>query len=170
MKEARSGENGVVFGMNILGLASESHDSGLALVKDGAPLLMLEEERLNREKHTQTFPALSLAAAFGEGRADFEDVEVITTPWDVDQLRRTFFSAVMGHFPLSLALALPGAETTQDPGIVFLNTWLRRDLKRQFRKRPLPPHRQRRASQLARVDLLRLSVRRGDGHRDGRLR
>ena len=125
--------------MIILGLASESHDSGLALVHDGAPVMMLEEERLNREKHTQLFPALSLAAAFGEGRADFGEVEVITTPWDVDQLRRTFFSAVMGHFPLSLALAIPGAETTQDQGIVFLNTWLRRDLKRQFPKRPIPP-------------------------------
>jgi len=125
--------------MVIMGLASESHDSGMALVRDGAPVLMLEEERLNREKHTQAFPSRSIAAAFLKGSADFGDVEVITTPWDVTEIRRTFARAVLGRFPLSLALALPGAETTQDQGIVFLNTWLRRDLKRQFPDRRIPP-------------------------------
>ena len=125
--------------MHILGLASESHDSGLALLEDGMPRLILEEERLNREKHTQVFPTCSLAAAFGDGGANFADVEVITTPWDVALLRKSFFRAVLGGFPSSLALALPGAKTTQDGGIVFLNVWLRRDLKRQFPGRDIPP-------------------------------
>jgi carbamoyltransferase len=128
-----------ILSMHILGLASESHDSGLALLSDGIPTLILEEERFNREKHTQRFPAQSLAAAFGAERADFADVEVITTPWDVALLRRSFLGAVMGRFPSSLALTFPGALTTQDRGIIFLNVWLQRDLKRQFPGRRIPP-------------------------------
>ena len=125
--------------MHILGLSSESHDSGLALLENGQPRIILEEERLSREKHTLAFPARSLAAAFGPGGADIDDVAVITTPWDVTTLRKSFFSAVFERFPSSLALAWPSAHTTQDSGIVFLNTWLRRDLKQQFRGRRIPP-------------------------------
>ena len=125
--------------MYILGLASESHDSGLALLQDGIPQLILEEERHTREKHTQAFPVCSLAAAFSDGGANFSDVEVITTPWDQAMLRRSFFKAVVRRLPSSLALALPGAHTTQDSGIVFLNVWLRRDLKRKFPGHQIPP-------------------------------
>ena len=38
--------------MNILGLVYTSHDAGLALLTDGKPNIILEEERFNRIKHT----------------------------------------------------------------------------------------------------------------------
>jgi carbamoyltransferase len=50
--------------VRILGLVSETHDSGLALLEDGEPRVILEEERHNREKHTLRFPSQSLEALF----------------------------------------------------------------------------------------------------------
>ena len=37
--------------MNILGIVTKSHDTGLAYLKDGKPAFVLEEERFSREKH-----------------------------------------------------------------------------------------------------------------------
>lgn len=125
--------------MNILGLTSESHDTGLAVLQHGIPHLILEEERLNRTKHTLAFPARSLAAAFGEGGVAFADIDVITTPWDVVTLRRSLFGAVFGHLPGSLSLVWPAAQPTQDGNIIALNFLLRRGLKRQFPGRRIPP-------------------------------
>ena len=67
--------------MRILGIVTRTHDSGLALLSDGVPTLVLEEERFNREKHTLRFPFLSLAAAFDGQGLDIDDIDVITTPW-----------------------------------------------------------------------------------------
>ena len=50
--------------VNILGIVTRTHDSGLALLNDGVPTIVLEEERFNREKHTRKFPFRSLKAAF----------------------------------------------------------------------------------------------------------
>jgi carbamoyltransferase len=124
--------------LQILGIASESHDSGIALIENGAPLIILEEERLIREKHTLQFPLQSLKIAFDEAARSIQDVDVITTPWDVQKIRRTFFKATTGNFPASLNLLWPSAHTTQDGGIVFLNMWMRRDLKKHFRGARLP--------------------------------
>jgi len=39
--------------VRILGIVSRTHDSGLALLERGVATLILEEERFNREKHTE---------------------------------------------------------------------------------------------------------------------
>ena len=125
--------------MRILGLVACTHDSGLALLEDGVPKLILEEERLNREKHTKEFPSLSLHAAFGERLARIRDVDVITTPWDVTKLRRSFAKAVFGRLPGSLALVLERTHTPQDNEIAVLNYTLSRKLRREAgRAVPLP--------------------------------
>ena len=46
--------------MYILGITSFTHDASCALIKDGEILNIIEEERLNREKHTWKFPKLSV--------------------------------------------------------------------------------------------------------------
>lgn len=125
--------------MRILGIVSETHDSGLALLSDGSPEFVLEEERFNREKHTQAFPALALERALSRLQFGIEDVDVITIPWDVGRLRKTFFGAVFRHFPFSLNLLRPSAHATQDSGVVLLNFWLGMDLKRQLGVAKLPP-------------------------------
>ena len=122
--------------MQVLGLVACTHDSGLALVENGVPRLILEEERLDREKHSKAFPALSLEAAFGPKLERLDAVDVITTPWNIDKLRRAFARAVFGHLPGSLSLLLERTHTPQDNEIVLLNWTLQRKL-RLLTRRPL---------------------------------
>jgi carbamoyltransferase len=125
--------------LRILGIVAKTHDSGVAFVRDGEPELVLEEERFNRIKKTQKFPKRALAAGLEELRIGLEDVDLITTPWDLRLLRRSFASLLLGHFPASLSLALPRSHTSQKNDIVFLNYFLARDLTRRFGAKALPP-------------------------------
>src|SRR5690606_26223233 len=68
-----------------------------------------------------------------------DDVDVITTPWDVSRLRRTCCRAALGRFALSLCLILPSAHEPQDNEIVLLNRWLKRRIQKQVGVRDLPP-------------------------------
>src|SRR3954470_2440299 len=104
--------------LHILGIVTRTHDSGLALLTDGVPTLVLEEERFNREKHTMRFPFLSLTAASNGQVLDIDDVDLITTPWDMRCFRRSAFSAVVGHLPGSMNLLRPNARPTQATLIV----------------------------------------------------
>jgi carbamoyltransferase len=125
--------------LRILGIVAKTHDSGVAFLSDGVPELVLEEERFNRKKKTQKFPKCALAAGLEELRLNLSDVDVITTPWDLRLLRRSFASLLLHRFPLSLSLALPRAHTSQKNDIVFLNYFLTRDLTRKFGIKALPP-------------------------------
>jgi carbamoyltransferase len=122
----------------ILGIVTETHDSGLALLDDGIPLLVLEEERFNRQKHTLEFPRRALEAAFAELNIDIGDIDVITTPWDTWQLRKTLAKAVVGGLPASVHLLHPHAHPTQDSGIVLLRFWLKVNLRSALRIVRLP--------------------------------
>jgi carbamoyltransferase len=125
--------------LRILGIVCDTHDSGVALLEDGVPALVLEEERFSRHKHTFKFPLLSLEAALAELKLGIGDIDVMTTPWDTRALRRTFAKAVAGHLPASLGLLHPGANTAQNGGIVFLTLWLKYELRRRFGLARLPP-------------------------------
>ena len=127
------------YSMKIFGIASESHDAGVAVLCDGRPVIVLEEERLNREKHTSAFPRNALAELCEDGKRSFEDVDLITTPWDMRRLRWTFFKAVVGHPPASFNLVRPAADTTNNTSLLALNYFLRRGLRRQFATHRLPP-------------------------------
>ena len=61
--------------MRILGMVTHTHDTGIALVKDGVPEFVIEEERLNREKKTQRFPAEALDTALAESGISIGDVD-----------------------------------------------------------------------------------------------
>jgi carbamoyltransferase len=125
--------------VRILGLVGATHDSGLALVQDGIPELVLEEERFSRKKRTRNFPKRALKVALGKTAEGLREVDVITTPWDVSLLRRTFLNAVLGRLPWSLSLILQASHTPQDNDIVLLNSYLARKLKKVFGARELPP-------------------------------
>jgi carbamoyltransferase len=107
--------------VRVLGIAARTHDSGIALLQDGVPQLVLEEERYRREKRTKKFPAMGLAAALDELRLSLADVDVITIPWNIARLRRAALGLVARRFPLSLGLLLPGAHPGQAGKIVYLN-------------------------------------------------
>jgi carbamoyltransferase len=106
--------------VNILGIVSKSHDTGVALLKNGVPEYILEEERFNRQKHTLEFPAQSLDAIFGDGTHRFSDIDVLTTPWEMARLRPTFYNNVTGKMPASLNLLWPSAHRVQASAIVNL--------------------------------------------------
>jgi carbamoyltransferase len=118
--------------VHILGIVTKTHDSGLALLSDGVPTLVLEEERFNREKHTLRFPFLSLTVAFNGQGPDIDDIDVITIPWDMKCFRRSAFSAVVGRLPGSVNLLRPSARRTQATLIVCMPMALRCGLKWQF--------------------------------------
>ena len=124
--------------MHILGIVTRTHDAGLALLKDGVPTLVLEEERFNREKHTRKFPFSSLQAAFDDRGLNIDDIDVITTPWDMKSLRRTMFWAVAGNLPAGLNLLPPSARPTQSTLIVTLPNGLRWGFMGHFGMRKLP--------------------------------
>ena len=116
--------------MRILGLVSATHDSGLAILEDGKPRLVLEEERLNREKRTTAFPRQSVIEAFGAGGAGLRDIDVITTPWDQSRLRVNFGRVLLAGLPHSLNLLRKSSHTPQRNEIVRLNAVLSRRLRR----------------------------------------
>src|SRR5262249_39550222 len=98
------------FVMHILGIVTRTHDSGLAVLKDGVPRIVLEEERFNRQKHTRKFPFCSLKAACDDQGLAVDDIDAITTPWEMKSLRRNMFWSVAGHLPASLNMIPPSAR------------------------------------------------------------
>jgi carbamoyltransferase len=125
--------------LRILGIVAKTHDSGVAFLSDGVPELVLEEERFNRDKKTKKFPRRGLIAGLEELGLGLHDIDVITAPWDMKLLRRTFASLLLHRFPLSLSLALPSSHTSQKNDIVFLNYFLQRDLRKRLGATALPP-------------------------------
>ena len=100
--------------MKILGIVTRTHDAGLTLLDDGVPTIVLEEERLNRES-TRKFPFHSLKAAFDDQGLGVDDIDVITTPWEMKSLRRNMFWAVAEGLPASLKMLPPSATRPSPP-------------------------------------------------------
>src|SRR5262249_33561087 len=118
---------------------ANTHDSGIALLRDGVPEFVLEEERFNRSERTMRFPDLSLAAIARQGQFSVADVDAITIPWDVRRLRKTVLGTIMRGFPASLNLFHQRAHPAQRNQIIVLNQYLKRGLRHSLGTRRLPP-------------------------------
>jgi carbamoyltransferase len=125
--------------LRILGIVAKTHDSGVAFVNDGVPESILEEERFNRVKKTKKFPKLSLAAGLADLGISWGDIDVLTTPWDVRLLRKSFASILLRRFPLSLSLAVPRSHASQQNQVILLNQYLRRDVRKFYGDVKMPP-------------------------------
>ena len=125
--------------MRVLGIVSETHDSGVALVRDGVPEIVLEEERFSRVKRTRAFPASALRAGFDDRGLNLTDVDAIALPWDQKRLRAFTAKALLRRFPLSLNLMHARAHGPQRNQILLLNHYVARGLKAHFGDVPLPP-------------------------------
>ena len=68
--------------MNILGLNAYGHDSAVSLLQNGELTFAVEEERLNRKKHSGEFPLRSIEEAFKFANIKISDIDHITFPWD----------------------------------------------------------------------------------------
>ncbi|MDP9224103.1 MAG: hypothetical protein M3P18_09650, partial [Actinomycetota bacterium] len=62
--------------MKILGISSLAHDTAAALVIDGRLAAFVEEERLNRDKHTWSFPDLAIGWCLDQAGVKINDVDV----------------------------------------------------------------------------------------------
>ncbi len=56
-----------------------SHDSACALIEDGRLVAAIEEERLNRVKHSNFFPLQAISLCLSERSVSLRDVDVIAT-------------------------------------------------------------------------------------------
>jgi carbamoyltransferase len=63
--------------MKVLGISSLAHDTAAALVIDGQLIAFVEEERLNRDKHTWAFPDLSIQWCLDQAGLNINDVDAV---------------------------------------------------------------------------------------------
>jgi len=63
--------------MNILGISCYYHDSAACLVKDGIPVIALQEERFNRAKNSPDFPIQAINHCIQAGGLSFYDIDYI---------------------------------------------------------------------------------------------
>jgi carbamoyltransferase len=124
--------------VRVLGLVANTHDSGIAIVEDGVPTLVFEEERFNRTKRTMAFPAQSLAAAQDRCGLDLSSIDAIATPWNVRALRRHVARAILRGLPSSVNLMHQRAHPTQRNQILILNQYLKRGLTNSFGTNSVP--------------------------------
>lgn len=61
------------------GVGYSSHDGAAVLLRDGKIVAAIEEERLNRVKHSNFFPARAIRYCLQEAGVSIEDVDVIVT-------------------------------------------------------------------------------------------
>lgn len=125
--------------MRILGIVSHTHDTGVAMISHGQPEFVLEEERLNREKKTQRFPAQSLDTAFGELGIGLRDVDAITMPWNIPRFWRTLGWALLRKFPRSRHLVHMRAHPIQQNQLFRGTRYLAARLREHFGVDQLPP-------------------------------
>ncbi|MGL4396903.1 MAG: carbamoyltransferase family protein [Hyphomicrobium sp.] len=118
--------------MRILGLVGATHDSGIAILENGRIDVVIEEERLRREKRTKRFPRLALISTMGADGRGLEHIDAIVTPWDVRKLRKSFLKAVFGRPPMSFNLLPQRSHSPQANEIAILNTFLMHKLRREF--------------------------------------
>jgi carbamoyltransferase len=123
--------------VRVLGLVCNTHDAGVALVRDGHIEAVLEEERFNRVKRTLAFPDQSLTSLWADGH-DPAGIDAIVTPWKAGRLASFFARAVARNFPSSLNLMHARAHPAQRNQILLLRHYLRRGLKPHWGGRRMP--------------------------------
>lgn len=61
--------------MNVLGLNYIFHDTAACIVRDGELAVAIEEERITRRKHTQSFPVEAIKACLQQAQLTPEDIQ-----------------------------------------------------------------------------------------------
>lgn len=63
--------------MNILGISCHYHDAAACLVRDGVPVIAVQEERFTRKKNTSEFPIQAINHCIQDGGITFADIDCI---------------------------------------------------------------------------------------------
>ncbi len=119
--------------MNVLGLAAWFHDSSAALLRDGELVAGRQEERFNRDKHTNVYPQAALDWVLGFSGLSLDQVDEVAFYVNPRRYLWTGLKAVAAHFPSSLRLARSNAAT-MSPLVRFAHiARLRSILRRRHR-------------------------------------
>lgn len=103
---------------NALGLAGAFlHDGAAVLVEDGRVIAAVEEERLNRIKHSNKFPALAIRCCLAEAGAELRDIDAVgfyaTESYCNALLAQLFAAQPDGAVPLDSRQLLHGLLTRE---------------------------------------------------------
>jgi carbamoyltransferase len=90
--------------VTILGLNAYAHDAGVALVRDGHVVSVLEEERLNRVRKTTAFPLEGLRHLREREGLSLREVAAVAFPWRGTRFMSTVGRLVLRRFPQALNL------------------------------------------------------------------
>lgn len=86
--------------MDVLGINCLAHDTSAALVRDGRLVATVEEERLNRDKHTWAFPDRAIGWCLEQGGIGMGDVDLVTVDYRPGlDYARGMARGVVPHFP-----------------------------------------------------------------------
>jgi carbamoyltransferase len=102
------------------------HDGAAVLLRDGERIAAVEEERLNRLKHTTCFPRRAIEACLSEGGIELAEVDRIAYYFS-EEFKNSFYHTVhVNFFPSLPAFAgirteLNRALQEQAPGVDFAN-------------------------------------------------
>lgn len=117
--------------MLILGIFAYQHDASACLVENGELLSFVEEERLNREKHSAAFPKLSIEYLLNQHNKKFDEIDYITIAWKPRLEIIGNLINVIKNFPNSLNLIKAGATQNEISLISRLKKQI--SLKKQFK-------------------------------------
>jgi len=126
----------------ILGISSYSHEAACALIKDGQICSVIEEERLNRERHTWRYPSNAIAQCLAMEKIRIDDIDHITFFCAPNRDIIGNLAHVLRYFPQSLNLL--NAPSCAGDELTFLSRSqlmknIGRNISAQFGlKRPLP--------------------------------
>ena len=118
--------------MLILGIFAYQHDASACLIENGKLISFIEEERLNRERHSAAFPELSIKYLLKQHNKTLDDINYVTICWKPGQEIISNFVNVIKNFPKSLNLIKAGA--TQNEISLLSRLKKQFNLKDQFKK------------------------------------
>ncbi len=118
--------------MTVLGLNAYAHDAGVALVEDGKPLFVVEEERLNRERKTAAFPLRGIHHLRERLGLRLHDIDAVAFPWRGGRFLRTIGRQVVRRLPAALNLLRHDASPNMSVGTALRFRRAGADLARAF--------------------------------------
>jgi carbamoyltransferase len=112
--------------MHILGFDCYGHDAAAAIVRDGAMLGLVEEERFLRKKHVASFPRNAIFWCCEIAGIVPRDLDHIVYYWNPRLARGQRIGHLIRYFPRSLGLI--GSRSDKESAMLRLRSTLRREL------------------------------------------
>jgi len=117
--------------MNILGINAYVHDSAAALLIDGRIVAAVREERLDRNKHSGSFPVNSIKYCLKAGGINLDDIDLIVFPDKPYYYLFKMLPHLIRYFPGSLSFFRNSKNMIGEVSI-------RKSLKKYFRIKKIP--------------------------------